>query len=67
VNDISEDDEGTKFVRKDVRVSGCPFPAELHVTFDASRRVLETTVEGGELVTREAYEAWLTTQQQSSG
>jgi hypothetical protein len=57
-NDVSLDDGGNYFVRKEVRVSGCPFPAELRVQFDKDRRAVETVCEGGELVTKEVYEAW---------
>ncbi|NWF69598.1 MAG: hypothetical protein HXY40_10980 [Chloroflexi bacterium] len=64
MNDISEDDEGHYFVRKEVRVIGCPFPAELYVRFSAKRQVLEASVEGGTLVTEADYSAWK--QQQGS-
>lgn len=67
MNDLSLDESGAGyFVRKDVRVSGCPFPAELRVQFDSSRRVVEALCEGGELVTQEAYAAAQTSSNPSS-
>ena len=60
-NDLSESDGGDLFVRKDVRVSGCPFPAELRVQFNKDRRVVEAVCEGGDLVTKADYDKWLET------
>ncbi|MCU0464428.1 MAG: hypothetical protein MUF38_07635 [Anaerolineae bacterium] len=57
-NDLSELDEGGYFVRKIARGERCPFPAELHITFDKNRRQTEVTVENGEQATEEDYEAW---------
>jgi hypothetical protein len=57
-NDVSEDDNGNYFVRKDVRVAGCPFPVELRVQFDRNRKAVETFIDDGSLVTKEQYEAW---------
>ena len=61
-NDLSENDGGDLFVRKEVRVAGCPFPAELRVQFDRNRNVVETVCDAGELVTKEVYEAWAAAQ-----
>jgi len=44
-----------------VRVSGCPFPAELRVQFNKDRRVVEAVCEGGDLVTKADYDKWLET------
>src|SRR6185436_11649680 len=57
-NDVSEDDGGNYFVRKDVRVMNCPFPVELRVHFDRNRKVVETIVEDGEIVTKAQFEEW---------
>jgi hypothetical protein len=58
-NDLSLTDEGGYFVRKVARGERCPFPAELTVSFDSSRRESEVTVQDGERVSEAAYEAWL--------
>jgi hypothetical protein len=58
-NDPSLTDGGEYFVRKVVRGTRCPFPAELHVYLDKRRKVINTEVIDGEQVTKEAYQAWL--------
>lgn len=58
-NDPSLTDEGGYFVRKVARGERCPFPAELTVSYDSSRRVVEVAVQDGEQVTEAAYEEWL--------
>lgn len=57
-NDLSELDEGGFFVRKVARGERCPFPAELHITFDKNRQPSEIVVENGEQASAEDYEAW---------
>jgi hypothetical protein len=57
-NDLSEGDEGGYFVRKMARGERCPFPAELHISFDSSRREVEASVQDGELTDEAAYSAW---------
>jgi hypothetical protein len=58
-NDPSLTDEGGYFVRKIARGERCPFPAELTVSYDSSRRPVEVTVKDGEQVNEAVYEAWL--------
>lgn len=60
-NDISLSDNGQYFVYKTVRGSSykCARSAELRLFFDAQRRLQNTEVAGGDLVTQEDYEAWL--------
>jgi hypothetical protein len=65
-NDLSmADDNSTFFVNKTVRGSTykCTRSAELELTFDSSRRLQNTEVTGGTLVTKEDYENWLAAQQ----
>ena len=57
-NDLSELDEGGYFVRKVARGERCPFPAELHITFDKNRQPSDIVVENGEQATEADYEAW---------
>jgi hypothetical protein len=57
-NEPSLSDDGTYFLRKIVRAVRCPFPAELHLYFDQNRKLVNTEVIDGELVTAADYEAW---------
>lgn len=63
-NDPSLADDGTFFVTKTVRGSSykCTRSAELHLSFDQQRRLQNTEVTGGALVTAEDYAAWLAAQ-----
>lgn len=56
-NDLSLTDDGGYFVRKVARGERCPFPAELHVTFDSSRREVQVGVQDGELADEAAFNA----------
>ena len=58
-NDPSLTDDGGYFVRKVARGERCPFPAELTVRYDSSRRPIEIVVNDGEQVNEAVYEAWL--------
>lgn len=58
-NDLSETEGGGYFVRKVARGERCPFPAELHLNLDSSRREQQVGVQDGELVDEAAYQAWL--------
>lgn len=58
MNDLSQDEAGGFFVRKVVRATRCPFPAELHLHFSADRRVQQVGVQDGETVTEDEYLAW---------
>lgn len=62
-NDLSLADEGGYFVRKMVRGTRCPFPAELHISFDDNRRITQVGVQDGESVEESAYQDWLAAQQ----
>lgn len=58
------DDEKSYFVRKTARGTTykCTRSAELYLTFDTGRRLRETEVTSGTLVTQAEYEAWLAAQ-----
>lgn len=57
-NDLSQSDEGDGyFCRKVITVAGCPWQATLELRFDRNRRITEQMIQGGELVTAEAYAA----------
>lgn len=58
-NDLSRADEGGYFVRKVVQATRCPFPAELHVSFDDKRRITQIGVQDGEEVGEEVYNEWI--------
>jgi hypothetical protein len=59
MNDLSiTDDEAGYWVRKVAQAYRCPFPAELIVYFDKSKRMVSREVTDGELVEKAEYEAW---------
>jgi hypothetical protein len=58
-NDLSEQDDGGFFVRKLVRGERCPFPSELHITFDKRRQPTDITVVDGEQRTEDEYAAFI--------
>lgn len=61
-NDLSlADDNTTYYVRKVVRGTTykCTREAELELFFGADRRLTETTVSRGDLVTQADYEEWV--------
>jgi hypothetical protein len=65
-NDLSmADDNSTYFVNKTVRGSTykCTRSAELELSFDSNRRLQNTEVTGGALVTKEDYDAWVAAQE----
>jgi hypothetical protein len=63
-NDLSQEDDGKGyFVRKIAQAARCPFPAELYLQFDGNRRLVEQSIENGEFVTEEEYQAWLAEQE----
>lgn len=58
-NDLSRSDDGDGFfVRKTARAIRCPFPAEVTLTFDKNRRIVESEVTDGELVEEDDYATW---------
>ncbi len=62
MNELSQNDENNGyFVRKNVRGTGykCTRSAELYLTFDGQKRLQNTEITGGTLVTEAEYEAWL--------
>jgi hypothetical protein len=58
-NDLSLTDDGGYFVRKVVRGERCPFPAELHLSFDANRKLTQVGVQDGETIEEAVYHEWL--------
>lgn len=65
-NDLSQNDDGDGyFVRKLVRANRCPFTAELHITFDNNRRIVQIGVQDGAAVEAEDYQAWLASKAQA--
>jgi hypothetical protein len=61
-NDLSlTDDGGGYWVRKLAHGSNyrCRWPVELTLYFDSNRKFQNSEVQGGELATREEYEAWV--------
>ncbi|MDW8395520.1 MAG: hypothetical protein RMM31_04670 [Anaerolineae bacterium] len=56
-NELSRDDDDTLFVRKTVVDSKCFGRVEVFLRFDSSYREISREIEGGEFVTREAWEA----------
>lgn len=58
-NDLSWNDDGQYFVRKVVVGSKSFRRAEIMLTFDKGRRLIDSEVEGGELVDQDEYEAYL--------
>lgn len=62
-NDLSQsDDLTTYFVRKIVRGTKCFNQVEMELYFDSNRRLADSQLQGGKLVTQAEYEQWLTTQ-----
>ncbi|MBC8099970.1 MAG: hypothetical protein H7Y11_11055 [Armatimonadetes bacterium] len=60
MNDPSQTDDGNGyFIRKVVRATRCPFEAELLISFDNNRRITDISVQNGENVTVDVYQAWL--------
>jgi len=63
MNDLSlTDDESGYFVRKLASAQRCPFQAEISLLFDRNRRLVDTQVENGEMVTQADYVAWQSAQ-----
>ena len=58
-NDLSltNDNQGY-YCRKLVHGKRCPFPAELHLHFDKSRRLQHTDIEKGDIVSEADYLAY---------
>jgi hypothetical protein len=65
LNDLSALDEGGYFVRKMVSATRCPFQAEVELTFDKSRNLIQSAVTNGEWLEASDYEAWLEQQAES--
>jgi hypothetical protein len=59
LNELSLTEDGGYFVRKLVRGARCPFPAELHLSFDSQRRLLQVGVQDGANVDEAAYQNWV--------
>lgn len=60
VNHSSLADDGDGYIlRKMVSGTRCPFQAEITLTLDKNRNIIEQTIENGKFVTVEAYNAFL--------
>lgn len=69
MNEISQnDDNNGYFVRKSARGTGykCTRTAELLLTYNSQKRLQDTEILGGTLVTKADYEAWLQAEGQSA-
>ena len=69
-NDLSLTDDGNGYwVRKLAHGTNyrCRWPVELTLYFDSNRRFQNSDVQGGELVAREDYEAWLAQKGEAEG
>jgi len=63
MNDLSLTDDGSGyFVRKIASAYRCPFQAEVSLLFDRQKRLVESQVENGEMVTQADYVAWQSSQ-----
>lgn len=65
MNELSQSDEGNGyFVRKSARGNDykCTRTAELLLEYDSQKRLKNTEILGGTLVTEAEYEAWLQSQ-----
>ena len=59
LNDLSMTDDGKGyFTRKLATAVRCPYPAEIYLYFDKNRRLTDSEVEKGELVSEEEYRQW---------
>jgi hypothetical protein len=59
MNDLSTTDAGDGFwVRKIAQAIRCPFPAEIVLYFDKSKRITSREITDGEFVESAEYEAW---------
>jgi len=67
MNELSlTDDNSGYFVRKIVHATRCPFPAEIYLYFDKTRRAVEIKVSDGEILTVHDYENWLAKKKSAS-
>ncbi len=65
-NDLSAHDEGDRmFARKGVRGSVCTRTVEVELYFDKKYNLVDSTLQGGELVTETDYLVWLASQSPS--
>lgn len=66
-NDLSLNDESSGYwVRKMITSSNYKCPkAEITLYFDTNRRLDKSEIQGGHLVSREEYDAWMAAQQPS--
>ena len=69
MNELSQnDDNDGYFVRKSARGTSykCTRTAELLLEFDSQKRLKNTEILGGALVTQADYEAWLDSEEESA-
>jgi len=63
-NDLSLADDGSTFwVRKGVRGVKCRQGVELVLYFDSSKKLQNTELEGGALVSSDVYDTWVASQE----
>ncbi len=62
MNDLSQGDDGGYFCRKIVRATRCPFPAELHISFDANHKIIQVGVQDGDLLEETDYQKFVSEQ-----
>lgn len=65
MNELSQQDDGTYYVRKLARGERCPFVVELELVFSPKRALLKKTIQNGEETTREAYEAFISSKKKA--
>jgi hypothetical protein len=63
-NDLSLADDGSSlWVHKGVRGVKCRQGVELYLYFDSNRRLQNSEIEGGAMVSRDAYDEWVMKQE----
>ncbi|MBL8130258.1 MAG: hypothetical protein JNL42_00245 [Anaerolineae bacterium] len=67
MNDPSLDESGGYFVHKTVMGVKCFQRAELTLTFDRNRKLINKEVSGGVLVDESDYDAWVAAQNPEAG
>jgi len=57
INDLSALDDGGYILRKEILDDKCFTLIRAELRFDSRRRIISQSIEGGEFITREQYEA----------
>ena len=67
MNDLSlSDDEKTRFVRKTIVGQHCYNRIEAEFRYDANRKLIDTEITGGDLVSEKEYKAYQVSQSEAS-